>query len=283
MLLVAVANATSIPEISERKKNLKHSPSLDVRRKLQSVQSKGKQPSSGKGKGKSNKSKGNSNKSKGNSKKNSNKSKGKSKKNVYAYPLSTAAPSAAPSIDRYPYCNVPNRTWIGDGWCHEEPYNTAVCGWDGGDCPIKYPDCDVTFNNYFGDGKCDEIFNNEACGFDDGDCEPDCFGAGNGYCENEFNTVLCDFDGNDCEEFNSKYPSCVVSNPEYVGDDMCDGGSYNTSLCGFDGGDCIENMTSSNSSEIVDSEFSYTKRHLFEIILNYLYPQPEEDQLEWQQ
>ena len=32
-------------------------------------------------------------------------------------------------------CAVTNMSWIGDGFCdNEDGYNTAVCGWDGGDC-----------------------------------------------------------------------------------------------------------------------------------------------------
>ena len=32
-------------------------------------------------------------------------------------------------------CNVPNRSWLGDGYCDSsDGYNTQACGWDGGDC-----------------------------------------------------------------------------------------------------------------------------------------------------
>ena len=32
-------------------------------------------------------------------------------------------------------CAVPRQDFIGDGWCDDvSPYNSAACGWDGGDC-----------------------------------------------------------------------------------------------------------------------------------------------------
>lgn len=32
-------------------------------------------------------------------------------------------------------CDVANEGWVGDGWCDQSGgYNTAACGWDGGDC-----------------------------------------------------------------------------------------------------------------------------------------------------
>ena len=67
----------------------------------------------------------------------------------------------------YPY-------WIGDGSCNTEEYNTAECGWDGGDCLIeKYPNCKgrMVVPSRIGDGWCDDgKYNTEECGWDGGDC-----------------------------------------------------------------------------------------------------------------
>ena len=100
----------------------------------------------------------------------------------------------------------------GNGDCNGGSYNTAECGFDGGDCDTfnKYPNCDVSYPSLIGDGIC------------------------NG---GDYNTVECDFDGGDCEDFNVKYPNCSAY-PELIGDGNCDGGNYNTAECDFDGGDC---------------------------------------------
>jgi hypothetical protein len=34
-------------------------------------------------------------------------------------------------------CTVPIPSFLGDGYCDYEPYNTEDCGWDGGDCCIE--------------------------------------------------------------------------------------------------------------------------------------------------
>jgi len=102
----------------------------------------------------------------------------------------------------------------GNGDCNggSYNYNTAECGFDGGDCDFfnKYPNCDYAFSSLIGDGICNYGF---------------------------YNTVECGFDGGDCEDFNVKYPNCSAY-PELIGDGNCDGGNYNTAECGFDGGDC---------------------------------------------
>ena len=56
---------------------------------------------------------------------------------------------------------------------------------------------------------------------------------GNGNCDGgSYNTAECEFDGGDCD--------CIVNYPWRIGDGNCNGGSYNTIDCGFDGGDCEE-------------------------------------------
>ena len=157
-----------------------------------------------------------------------------------------------PSLNKmqdYPNCNV-QRPWsIGNGNCQNTyGYNTAECGFDGGDCEefnAKYPNCPAPFSSWIGDGFCQNYFNHNTaeCGFDGGDC--DCIvpyppKIGDGNCDGgSYNTAECEFDGGDCEEFN-KYPDCTVSSPQLFGDGNCDGGNYNTAECGFDGGDCEE-------------------------------------------
>jgi hypothetical protein len=95
----------------------------------------------------------------------------------------------------YPNCNVTRLDFIGDGQCDLiSNYNTAACGWDGGDCceetcqkasesdcplqrmecrdpkVIYYPDCSKLLIN-IGDGFCDKDGQNSyECGWDGGDC-----------------------------------------------------------------------------------------------------------------
>ena len=48
----------------------------------------------------------------------------------------------------------------------------------------------------------------------------------------------CNNDGGDCDLFLYYYPYCNASNPNKIGNGICDGGIYFTEDCGFDGGDC---------------------------------------------
>jgi hypothetical protein len=87
-----------------------------------------------------------------------------------------------PSLNKmqdYPNCDVTFPSFIGDGHCSTRyNYNTAECGFDGGDCEEfnrvinKYPYCSVsTYKAYrIGDGNCNDDYNTAECGFDDGDC-----------------------------------------------------------------------------------------------------------------
>ena len=154
----------------------------------------------------------------------------------------------------FPKCNIAYPSFIGDGYCDGRDYNTAECGWDGGDCNLynSYPYCHVDWPHQLGDGDCDNYgaYNTAECGWDGGDCVefneqyPNCHvdnpqGIGNGLCHGgKYNTAECGWDGGDCIEFNEQYPDCHVDNPHWIGDGDCDGGEYNTAECGWDGGDC---------------------------------------------
>jgi hypothetical protein len=63
---------------------------------------------------------------------------------------------------------------IGDGNCDNvAPYNTAECGWDGGDClHPDYPDCKGVYPGNIGNGICDSSapYNTAECKYDGGDC-----------------------------------------------------------------------------------------------------------------
>ena len=77
---------------------------------------------------------------------------------------------------------MPYEHWIGDhGICDSYPYNTPQCGWDGGDCHVKYPNCTETIDFTFGDGNCTQKYNTTECGFDDGDCMMNYTGNSTGY------------------------------------------------------------------------------------------------------
>ena len=63
---------------------------------------------------------------------------------------------------------------------------------------------------------------------------------GNGVCQSEGNIEECNFDDGDCVEFNRSFPDCKVNKLLQIGNGQCDGGEYNTAACDFDGGDCDE-------------------------------------------
>jgi hypothetical protein len=96
--------------------------------------------------------------------------------------------------------------------------------------------CHAPQKTRLGDGICDPApYNTPQCNYDGGDC---CI-------------ITCrKLDGKKCESdtaFDCRNPdllgldSCVVDQPEYLGDGICDfEGGYNTVACGFDLGDCCE-------------------------------------------
>ena len=169
---------------------------------------------------------------------------------------------------RYPECHVFHPKWIGDGACNRGNYNTAECGWDGGDClKVDWPDCHAEGSVAFrglGNGHCNKAFDTIECGFDLGDCRPnwssddanrlkelitnypECFfdgmdmgWIGDGFCDGGmYDREICGWDGGDC--IVQGYPDCRVDEPDYISDGGCDGGQYNTEECGWDGGDCLE-------------------------------------------
>ena len=131
-------------------------------------------------------------------------------------------------IPDWPNCHVDSPEKFGNGRCnYNGGYNTAQCGFDGGDCGdvslakieeflVKYPNCQVDAEHFswIGDGTC-------------------CRNCG------DMNNAECGWDGGDCLDFNGRYPDCHVDLPHWIGDGSCDGGQYNTPECGYDGGDCV--------------------------------------------
>ncbi len=155
----------------------------------------------------------------------------------------------------YTKCAVEYPDNIGNGYCTDfPPYNTAECGFDGGDCDLYngLTDCHVDNPTNIGNGDCDDYspYNTAEYGFDGGDClideYPDCVGVhpsfiGDGYCHGgPYNTEECGFDGGDCvPKPVDGYPDCLVKYPGDIGDGICNQyPPYNTAECGFDGGDC---------------------------------------------
>ena len=115
-------------------------------------------------------------------------------------------------LDEYPDCHVYPPSFVGDGKCHGQEFNTEECGWDGGDCDafnMKYPNCTAKFPWYIG----------------------------NGYCHYHYNTIECGWDGGDCAV--DGHPMCHVDDPTLLGNGDCNGGEYNTEACAYDLGDCV--------------------------------------------
>jgi hypothetical protein len=99
----------------------------------------------------------------------------------------------------------------GDGFCdYYAPYNTAACGYDGGDC------CEDTCGN--ADFICGEF-------------SPY-------FCLDPSSTVTLD----PLPQLPVVPDGCDVDDPGFLGDGWCDYGfgNYNTPACGWDLGDCCE-------------------------------------------
>ena len=129
-------------------------------------------------------------------------------------------------LQQYPACEVPFPQHIGDGICNDwGSYNTAECGWDGGDCSLydSLIDCQVEYPSQIGDNMCQDWEN--------------------------YNTQECGWDGGDCDLYNS-YPDCDVPWPYLLGDGVCndDIENYKTEECGWDGGDCESPVIESNGN-----------------------------------
>ena len=134
-------------------------------------------------------------------------------------------------------------SYIADGYCDIDTYNTAACGWDGGDCCLDScsprnanaarvhdcgtngyvcldpaeveAGCSVQFMSYIGDGYCDATtatsdYNTAVCNWDGGDCCNSTCTPGTNY---TCNPNQAPFDCKDPESPESPcdvpWPSCV--------------------------------------------------------------------------
>ena len=163
---------------------------------------------------------------------------------------------------------------LGDSFCDVD-YDTAACGWDGGDCcqstctagpsmnvcgylgwlwcfdpnATDYSVCPGNKSSHFGNGLCDEYqqeydamgLNTADCGYDGGDCCPST-------CTMPNSSQPCPSIVYACKdptavEFGN-FSACTVSAPSFLGDGYCDdkldSEVYNTEACAWDGGDCCE-------------------------------------------
>lgn len=171
----------------------------------------------------------------------------------------------------YPNCDASwQDDYLNDGNCDTwSSYNTADCGWDGGDCCMAtnpslsddsdcldplynpYPNCDVPWRSNIGDGDCDTYsnYNTENCDWDGGDC---CMATNPGL-----------FDDDECldpdPDSSSSTSITITASPitatssksiattigscdedtDSIGNGRCDDfWGYNTAACDYDGGDC---------------------------------------------
>jgi len=99
-----------------------------------------------------------------------------------------------------------------------------------------YPGCVVEYAENVGNGVCDgPSYAFEECGWDGGDCRKindpcsDHIECANSFCSPISST---------CKDFDEEYPDCVVEDPQWIGDGICNGPAYASEECGWDGGDC---------------------------------------------
>ncbi|KAL7499060.1 hypothetical protein ACHAWT_008020 [Skeletonema menzelii] len=126
-------------------------------------------------------------------------------------PSESPCPQGYFSWEKNPSCCVPNPNFIGDGACDPDaPYNTEVCGYDGGDCckgtcfSGSIFGCTTKNESQFGDygpfgfycvdPSQEDSIDKNACT----DVRKD--SIGDGRCNPEYNTVGCNYDGGDCCE-----------------------------------------------------------------------------------
>eukprot|EP00750_Incisomonas_marina_P019313 INCI3285.4.p1 GENE.INCI3285.4~~INCI3285.4.p1 ORF type:complete len:1408 (-),score=217.48 INCI3285.4:617-4840(-) len=164
-------------------------------------------------------------------------------------------------------CSALPFDWVGDAYCDNaaEGFNTAACGWDGGDCCLSTcsdsanytcgatspacldpsasensdPACAARPNSWVGDGYCDSVFpwgdgtdfNSGLCGWDGGDC---CASTCNGTCSGFVFTCR----DPDAEE-NFGRPETCGEPFSWLGDGFCDL-IANVQSCSWDLGDCCE-------------------------------------------
>ena len=189
-------------------------------------------------------------------------------------------------------CIVEDQFALGNGYCNTRNntnYNTALCGWDGGDCcastcestddhwcgfsatnvSIGYANCrdpsvcPIEGSPRLGDGFCDTAGNLDSCDWDGGDCCAEtCVSTANTTCGfNADGSAVIGFlrclDPN--YEPTAANETCIVANPFALGNGYCNtlnNTGYNTALCNWDGGDCC--AATCESTDTQECGFSAT-------------------------
>ncbi|KAL7552787.1 hypothetical protein ACHAWF_016039 [Thalassiosira exigua] len=121
----------------------------------------------------------------------------------------TSCPDGLMPWSENPDCCVPNSAFVGDGACDPDaPYNTAACGYDGGDCCKASCDWNTAFGCSTKEG--DAIGGYGPFGFycvdpsEEATIDPNLcnveekYRVGDGRCNPALNTPGCNYDGGDC-------------------------------------------------------------------------------------